>query len=177
MAIDRIHWRVGDWVLVLGKGFRPIEAIDEEGVTCTVNIQAATGKGDTRKFLYKDVHFKGVAESKDWKRGDFVYVDGIRKQQIGYIQHTAAGNVVDYIEWNGDWDSAEGSRLTSIPLDSDLEVQREARDIRLEYEFFSEHMTRALTGLCPKDATQWLNEMQESFKKEFKQQLKGERDD
>lgn len=175
MSIDRIHWKVGDWVLVIGKGFRPIEAIDNDGVTCTVNIQNATGKGDTRKFRYDQVAFKGVAESKDWKRGDIVYLDGIHKQQIGYIRHQPFG-CVDYIEWNGDWDSASGDRLTAKPLDPDLEHQRELRDIRLQYEAFQDHLSKAMS-VAPAGAKRWCSDVQEMFVNEFEAQLRGELDD
>lgn len=172
--IDRIHWKVGDWVHPGHKGRHQIVTIDGEGITCLVNVQSATGKGDLRHFPYDNVTFVGVAESKDWVRGSIVYVDGIHKQVIEYIRHQPNG-CVDYIEWNGDWDSAYGDRLTSAPLDPTLVIKSKMRDLRLEYEAFQNALAEAMS-LAPMGASRWCADVMEMFDTEFDEQLQGERD-
>lgn len=175
MAIDRIHWKVGDWVLVSSKGFNQIEAIDDEGVSFTVDRSPETHVGRLRKFPYNAVYFKGVAESKDWKRGDLVYVDGIHPTVIGYICHERWG-CVNYIEWNGDWDSAYGSCLTAKPLDPELVHKAELRDWRLEYEAFQARLAEVM-AMAPAKAKLWGQAVQDAFSNEFEEQLKGERNE
>lgn len=172
--IDRIHWKVGDWVHPGHKGRHQIISMDDKGVKCLVNVQAATGQGDLRHFSYENVKFVGVSESKDWTRGSVVYLDGIHKQVIEYIRHHPNG-CVDYIEWNGDWDSAYGDRLTHVPLDPALVIKSKKRDLRLEYEVFQGALA-AVMSTAPRGASRWASDVMEMFDTEFDEQLQGEQD-
>ena len=175
MAIDRVHWKVGDWVLVSSKGFNQIEAIDDEGVFFTVNRSPETRVGTLHKFPYEVCHFKGVAESKNWKRGSLVYVDGIHPTVIDYITHEKWG-CVKYVEWNGDWDSATGAQLTATPLDPKLVEKAKKRDHRLAFEMLASDIA-SLIPSCPDGTKQWLSNVLKSFEIEFEEQLRGELND
>ena len=174
MAIDRVHWKVGDWVLVIGKGDRQIREIDGEGVTC--HIETPYGHEPIiKKLSYDKVAFRGVAESANFKKGDIVYINGTTPVVIQYCQHRPSG-VVEYVEWNGDWENAYGEAITAAPLDPNAVKKASLRDRRLAFEALSNKIANLTEG-CPNGTNRWLNEMLEAFETEFEEQLKGEQDE
>lgn len=171
MAIDRVHWKVGDLILVIGQGFFPIESIDDTGVSWY-----DPNRQRTRTSTYDQVVYKSPAESKSWKRGDVVYVGGVTPVVIEYLSRDHRDNFVDYIEWNGDWDSecAYAENLTANPLDPILVKKAENRDQRIAYEAVLNKISDAAVD-APQPARRWIHGMIEAFEQTFNEELLGEK--
>lgn len=169
-TIDRIHWKVGDFVHIYGKGIRNIEEITEDGVVCIAR------DNERRLFPYDKATFAGPADCVNWKRGSTVYVGGIVPIVAEYVSHDGNSTRPRYVEWDGDWNCEESSNLTSKPLDPVLIEKAKLRDQRIEFEAFRSKLI-TLSASAPASVKLWMIDMIGAFKFVFSKQLQGERDE
>lgn len=167
-TIDRVHWKVGDFVSIYGKGIRTIEEITETGVV-------AIARNDERRlFPFQAVTFAGPADCVNWERGTTVYVGGTVPIVVEYVSYDGHSKRPRYVEWDGDWNHEDSGNLTSVPLDPKLVEKARLRDQRVEFEATADKLNQ-LAAAAPKSARRWLFEMAESFEEQFAKELQGEK--